>query len=101
MAQSLSSLAVKGTISMVGFLGGFNVDPFPDTITPVLLKSATIRGIRVGSKIDQQNLYDFLSDKQISLRPILDHVAFSFENSQAAFDHLYDSNHVGKAVIRM
>lgn len=43
VAQSLSSLARRGTVSLVGFLGGFDVDRFPDAITPTLLKSATIR----------------------------------------------------------
>jgi len=43
IAQSLSSLAQKGIISLVGFLGGFDIDRFPDTITPVLLKTATIK----------------------------------------------------------
>jgi NADPH:quinone reductase and related Zn-dependent oxidoreductases len=43
VAQSLSSLARRGTVSLVGFLGGFDVARFPDTIGPTLSKSATIR----------------------------------------------------------
>lgn len=43
MSQSLASLARRGTVSVVGFLGGFDVDRYPDTILPVLKKSATIR----------------------------------------------------------
>lgn len=43
MVQSLSSLSRRGTVSLVGFLGGFNTEHFPDTIGPVLQKSATIR----------------------------------------------------------
>jgi NADPH:quinone reductase-like Zn-dependent oxidoreductase len=43
IAQSLSSLARRGTVSLVGFLGGFDVDRFPDTVLPTLVKSATIR----------------------------------------------------------
>lgn len=43
MAQSLASLARRGIVSLVGFLGGFEMDRFPDTITPLLMKSATIR----------------------------------------------------------
>ncbi|KFY52855.1 hypothetical protein V496_08141 [Pseudogymnoascus sp. VKM F-4515 (FW-2607)] len=101
MAQSLASLARRGIVSLVGFLGGFEMDRFPDTITPLLLKSATIRGIAVGSKIDHQNLCDFLSEKKVSLKPILDEVVFSFEDSQAAFDHLYGAKHMGKVVIKM
>ncbi|KAJ5117440.1 hypothetical protein N7448_011072 [Penicillium atrosanguineum] len=101
MAQSLSSLAQRGTVSLVGFLGGFDVDDFPDTFTPTLMKSATIRGIAVGSKMDQQSLCKFLSEKKLDLKPILDGTNFSFENSQAAFDYLYDDKHMGKVVIKM
>ncbi|RHZ60119.1 uncharacterized protein CDV56_107750 [Aspergillus thermomutatus] len=101
IAQSLSSLARRGTVSLVGFLGGFNVDCFPDTIGPVLLKSATIRGIAVGSKIDQQNLCNFLSERKVALKPILDEAIFSFKDSQAAFDHLYAGGHTGKVVIKI
>ncbi|KAF7590806.1 hypothetical protein BBP40_002328 [Aspergillus hancockii] len=99
VAQSLASLARRGTLSLVGFLGGFNVDPIPDTIGPALHKSLTIRGIAVGSKIDQQNLCYFLAEKKVSLKPILDDVIFPFEESPAAFDHLYAAKHMGKVVI--
>lgn len=120
MAQSLTSLARRGTVSPVGFLGGFDRDHFPDTVMPVLMKNATIRyvvfrpniliaidiliiyclrGIYVGSKTDHQNLCSFLSEKKVNLKPILDDVVFSFEDSQAAFDYLYAGKHMGKVVI--
>lgn len=118
ISQSLSSLARRGTVSLVGFLGGFEVDRFPDMLGPTLLKTATIRyvvsillfpvlmtvlcrGISVGSKIDQQNLCDFLTEKEVGLKPLLDEAVFSFEESQAAFDYLYAAKHTGKVVIRM
>ncbi|KAJ5301581.1 hypothetical protein PENANT_c002G10727 [Penicillium antarcticum] len=100
IAQSLSSLARRGTVSLVGFLGGFDTEQFPDTVIPTLMKSATIRGINVGSKADHQSVCDFLSEKNISLKPILDTKAFSFEDAPAAFDHLWDAKHMGKVVIK-
>ncbi|CAG8134718.1 unnamed protein product [Penicillium nalgiovense] len=101
ISQSLSSLARRGTVSLVGFLGGFDVDHFPDTVLPTLIKSATIRGISVGSKADHQALCDLLADKQVGLKPVLDNVTFSFEDSQAAFDHLWNAKHMGKVVIKL
>lgn len=59
------------------------------------------RGISVGSKIDQKNLCDFLSEKEVSLKPLLDEKVFSFEESQDAFDYLYAAKHTGKVIIRM
>ncbi|EFE36353.1 zinc-containing alcohol dehydrogenase, putative [Trichophyton benhamiae CBS 112371] len=101
IAQSITSLARRGSITVVGFLGGFDVKSFPDTITPLLTKTATIRGGAVGSKTDHQNLSDFLSEKKIDLKPILDNTVFTFDDSQAAFDYLYDAKHMGKVVIRI
>ncbi|KAJ5821909.1 uncharacterized protein N7525_011193 [Penicillium rubens] len=81
----------RGTVSLVGSLAGFDVDRFPDTILP-MTKSATIRGISA----DHQALCDFLADKQVGLKPVLDNVTFSFEDSQAAFDHLWNAKHMAK-----
>jgi NADPH:quinone reductase-like Zn-dependent oxidoreductase len=64
-------------------------------------KAVTFRAIAVGSKIDQQNLCGFLAQKKICLRPLLDDTIFSFEDSQAAFDHLYAARHMGKVVIKV
>jgi NADPH:quinone reductase-like Zn-dependent oxidoreductase len=41
--QSLACLARRGVLSSVGFLGGFKIDKTPDTFTPVLMKSLTVR----------------------------------------------------------
>lgn len=59
------------------------------------------RGIAVGSKIDQENLCNFIAEKKIGLKPILDSKVFSFEDSQAAFDRLYAGEHMGKVIIKI
>lgn len=43
ISRSLSSLARRGIISLVGFLGGFEAEKVPDLMGPALVKSATIR----------------------------------------------------------
>lgn len=43
MAQSLISLARRGTVSLVGFLGGYSMDLYPDTVMPILMKNAIIQ----------------------------------------------------------
>ncbi|KAJ5661587.1 uncharacterized protein N7477_009203 [Penicillium maclennaniae] len=101
ISKSLASLARRGLVSIVGFLGGFEAAQVPDLMGPTLRKSVTIRGISVGSKIDQKNLCDFLNEKEVSLRPLLDPRVFSFEESQDAFDYLYAAKHTGKVIIRM
>lgn len=56
----------------------------------------------VGDKKDHQDLCDFLELKKVSLKGIVDPGVFSFQDSQAAFDALYDgTKHQGKIVIRI
>lgn len=43
IAQSLASVAQRGTVSLVGFLGGYHMDGFPNTVMPLLIKNATMR----------------------------------------------------------
>jgi NADPH:quinone reductase-like Zn-dependent oxidoreductase len=41
--QSLAAIGRRGLVSLVGFLGGLTAPRYPDTVMPVLLKSATMR----------------------------------------------------------
>ncbi|THV44934.1 hypothetical protein BGAL_0554g00010 [Botrytis galanthina] len=101
-AQSLTALARRGVLSMVGFLGGLKADQTPDLFSPTMQKSLLIKGIAVGDKKDHQDLCDFLEAKKISLKGIIDPGVFSFNDSQTAFYALYDgTKHQGKIVIRI
>ncbi|KAJ5578890.1 hypothetical protein N7450_007757 [Penicillium hetheringtonii] len=101
LGQSLDCLARRGTISLIGILGGLQMDRHPDVYTPLFQKTATIKAIFVGLKVDQENLCDYLSEHKISLKPLLDDRIFSFEDSQGAFDYLYSGQHTGKVVIKL
>lgn len=63
-------------------------------------KSDIRRGIAVGSKIDYERMNQFLSERKVSLKTVIDKV-FSFEQSPEAFDYLYSGKHVGKVVIKL
>lgn len=43
MEQSYNALRKTGTISLVGFLGGFDADKVPDLVTPLLMKQAKVQ----------------------------------------------------------
>ncbi|KAL4944951.1 hypothetical protein BDV06DRAFT_232140 [Aspergillus oleicola] len=97
-ARSLNSLAQRGMLSLVGFLGGLNMESYPDLYTPVLVRRLRMQGITVGSKIDEQALCDFLDEKKVSLEPLIN-VTFSFDKAKEAFVHLKSGKHQGKIVI--
>ncbi|GAB1316210.1 hypothetical protein MFIFM68171_06420 [Madurella fahalii] len=89
-----------GTVSLIGFLDGLNGDWQPSAILSLLTKSAKLKGVAVGSKEDYVELNKFLTEKKVSLSPLIDKV-FSFDESPAAFDYLYSGSHVGKVIIRL
>ncbi|KAJ0413326.1 alcohol dehydrogenase [Aspergillus carlsbadensis] len=101
IVQNLSALARRGVVSLVGFLGGFQLDEQPEVLGQVLMKSAVIRGINPGSKVDLQSLCKFLDKKEVQLKPLLDDTIFPFEDSKAAFEYLYAAQHMGKVVIKI
>lgn len=43
ISQDLLSIARRGVISLVGFLGGYKIDEQPDILGQVLMKSAVIK----------------------------------------------------------
>ncbi|KZL74892.1 alcohol dehydrogenase [Colletotrichum incanum] len=89
-----------GTVSLVGFLDGGNGNWEPNAIMALMSKSAKLKGVAVGSKLDYQHLNDFLQEKKVGLGPIIDRV-FPFQDSKAAFEYLYSGKHVGKVVIKL
>ncbi|KAF2258919.1 GroES-like protein, partial [Lojkania enalia] len=99
--EDLESLrTVYGTISLVGFLDQKKADWDPSTLLGVMIKSAKIQGIRVGSKSDFEEVNSFLEEKGVKLDTIIDRI-FQFDDAKAAFDYLVSGNHVGKIVIRV
>ncbi|KAL4788756.1 alcohol dehydrogenase [Aspergillus venezuelensis] len=99
--ESFNAVRTRGTVSMVGFLGKpTERSETPDLVIPILLKKATVRGIYVGSRKDQQALMDFLSEHRLPLHTLVDTV-FRFEDSEAAFKHLLSKRHVGKVLIKV
>ncbi|OQD79902.1 hypothetical protein PENANT_c042G01528 [Penicillium antarcticum] len=89
--QSIESLATRGVVAWVAFLGGLELDGFAEALGQLYLKVGTLRSIQVGSKVDQSNLYRFFETTKTSLKPIIGKT-FPFAESPAAFDCLMSEN---------
>ncbi|KAI8667076.1 hypothetical protein LRP88_01168 [Fusarium phalaenopsidis] len=99
--SDLQALRKKhGTISLVGFLEGFEADWNPSVLLTLISKAAKIQGIQVGSKKEFEELNRFLDEKKVRLDSLVDKT-FAFEDSAAAFDYLYSGSHIGKVVIKI
>ncbi|PNP55958.1 hypothetical protein THARTR1_03895 [Trichoderma harzianum] len=98
--SNIDSLAMWGSIKIVGFLGGITGDWEPKEILKLLYKRANLQGIAVGSKRDFEDLNAYLEKRKISLAPLLDRV-FALDEAKEAFDHMIAGRHVGKIVIKV
>ncbi|CAK5275231.1 unnamed protein product [Mycena citricolor] len=98
LMQSVNSIRMGGSISIVGFVGG-NTPP-PDLIALFIWKSLKIRGLYVGSVQQFADMNRLMAVNQAVTRPVVDKV-FPFEDAKAAYAYLESQAHVGKVVIKV
>lgn len=93
LEQSAKSVGYRGTVSLVGGLSGYD-----GTVPalPLLLRTATARGIYVGSREDYLRMGAFIDKHRI--KPAIDRT-FPFDQYQQALDYLAAGNFVGKIVL--
>lgn len=99
--DDISFLAPRGgTISLVGFLAGFDADWEPKKLMDLMFKTAKLQGIAVGSRKDFQDMNQFLEEKKVKLGPLLDR-SFAFKEAKEAFAYLESAKHSGKVIIKV
>lgn len=94
LGRSLAAVAVDGRISVIGLLGGFEI---AGPAAPLLLKSPTVQGIRVGHRRSLEDLVRAVD--ATGLKPVIDR-RYRFEEAPAAFEHL-DRGPFGKIVVEV
>jgi len=94
LSRSIGSVAVGGTVAMIGVLTGVG-----DAGSPygLLGKQASMHGVYVGSRVHFERMNAAIGAHR--LEPIIDR-EFGFEDAPAAYRHLESGAHVGKVVIR-
>jgi NADPH:quinone reductase-like Zn-dependent oxidoreductase len=92
-AQSLAAVRLGGTISYIGVLTGRTTEL---DIGQVLMKSARVHGIFVGSRAMFEAMNAAITEHQI--QPVVDRV-FPFAQAAEAYRYLESGAHVGKVVI--
>jgi NADPH:quinone reductase-like Zn-dependent oxidoreductase len=94
LAQSIKSVRMDGSISLIGVLSGAGqFDPLP-----LLMKSICLQGIFVGSMEMFQHMNQAIEVCQ--LRPIVDRV-FPMQEIASALQYLASGKHFGKIVIEL
>ncbi|PVI06128.1 NAD(P)-binding protein [Periconia macrospinosa] len=97
--QSLECIAGSGIISVIGFLaeGG---EKQPAVLIPTLIKAATVRGVRGGSKHQLEELVKFLGNKDVDVA-VNKVFSFSKEGIVDAYKFVEAGKHIGKVVISL
>ena len=93
-AKSLKSLALHGQVNIIGVLTGLQNDI---DLGPVLVKTARIQGIYVGSRAMLERLIQEVVSQHIT--PVIDRV-FPFDQAIEAYKYLAGAQHFGKIAIR-
>ncbi|MCA8916628.1 MAG: NAD(P)-dependent alcohol dehydrogenase [Planctomycetes bacterium] len=93
--KSLNALAPGGRISQVGRLTGIASGV---NIQPLVYKSATLKGIFVGSRQDFLAMNAFV--QQINIAELLDDL-IPFDEAPRAFERIASRRHFGKVVITL
>ena len=91
--KSIEVVAMAGTISLIGLLGGFTGEIDTGNI---MEKNIRLQGVLVGSKEMFVRMNETLESTK--LHPIIDH-SFPFDEAVDAFTHQEKGNHFGKVCI--
>jgi NADPH:quinone reductase-like Zn-dependent oxidoreductase len=94
LSQSFAACAPNGRIGLVGGLGG-RAEAAPNTM-PLLTKNLTLKGITSGSRRMFADLLKAL--EATGTAPVID-TTFPFAEAPRAYQHMLDSEFVGKIVI--
>lgn len=99
MQQSVASLKLDGTISVVGFVGGDAKEQEVPTLLDAWIKHYTVRGISVGSLAQMEDMCRAIEGNNDKLRPVLDRRVFTLETVKEAYEYLYARRNLGKVCI--
>lgn len=95
LEQSVKSLSYGGVLSIVGGLSGYDGSI---SSLGLLNKTASARGVYVGSRADYLRMSTFIVQHRI--HPVIDKV-FPFDQYEAALQHLRNGNPVGRVVLKL
>lgn len=101
MKQSVASLKLDGTLSVVGFVGGEGSGAEVPNLLDPWLKHYTARGISVGSRQQMEAMCLAIEANLEKLRPIIDLQVFKLEHLKEAYRNLQARKNLGKVCINI
>lgn len=99
LRQSVASLRLDATISIVGFAGGEAKGADVPNLLDPWLKHYTARGISVGNRLLMEAMCRAVGANIDKLRPVVDARIFRLDQAKEAYVYLQAGNNVGKVCI--
>ncbi|KAF7554368.1 hypothetical protein G7Z17_g2982 [Cylindrodendrum hubeiense] len=99
MKQSIASLKLDGTISIIGSVGG-EVKEQPGVLE-CWLNLCTARGVWVGSRLQMEEMCQAIEANPDKLRPVVDPKVFTLEQVKEAYEYQLAGKHQGKIGIEI
>lgn len=99
MKQSVDSVKLDGTISVVGFVGGEGKDM--PTLLDSWIKLFTARGLWVGSRLQMEDMCRAIEANLDKLHPVIDPKVFTLEQVKEAYEYMWSGTHQGKVCIKI
>ncbi|POS70233.1 alcohol dehydrogenase [Diaporthe helianthi] len=99
MAESLNAVRLHGLITVAGMVGGSGDGKQIPDVMSALWKLCVLRGIYLGSRGMFRDMVRFLEQKEV--RPALDDVTFSLEDTKSALERLEKQQHFSKVIVNM
>ncbi|KAJ2959749.1 hypothetical protein NQZ79_g4859 [Umbelopsis isabellina] len=102
--KSLQSTGAGGVVSLIGWLSTAGSEQHPEqrpeVASLVHARTLILRGIRVGSRQQQEELVQLASSRDLRVH-VEKEFDFSDEGVNNVFDYLESANHIGKVCIKL
>ncbi|KAH8902217.1 NAD(P)-binding protein [Coniochaeta sp. PMI_546] len=101
LTQSVNSVKLDGTISVVGFVGGMESKGPVPTLLDAWGRLFTARGLWVGNRVQMEEMCRAIEANVESLRPVIDPKIFTLEQLKEAYEYMSSGKHQGKVCIKV
>ncbi|KAI5803361.1 hypothetical protein DFH27DRAFT_610413 [Peziza echinospora] len=96
LPEAVKAIRIRGVVSLVGFLGGFN---YTTTAGDILFSGSVFKPVMVGSRAELQEMVAAIEKHNI--KPVIHKQVFEFENAQEAIRLLISQKQIGKIVVQV
>ncbi|KAL7620414.1 hypothetical protein AAE478_009409 [Parahypoxylon ruwenzoriense] len=100
MKQSVASLRLDGTISVVGSVGGSSGGEMPGLLD-TWIGFFTARGVWVGNRLQMEDMCRAIAANPDKLRPVVDPRVFGLDQLKEAYEYLSLGKHQGNVCIEI